>query len=82
MAQYITLQQSECFKGIIVNSTNTTANDGGYTIRLSASEWKLFQINNVSASAKSATSTTTKLSVTVDASGLIVDHTVCAVSVK
>ena len=72
MAQYIMLQQSESFMGIIVNASNTTANDGGYTVRLSASEWKTFQINNVSTAAKAASTSTkaTKLKVTVDASGL------------
>ena len=61
------LQQNNSFKGIIVNSTNTTANDGGYTIRLRASQWKIFQMNQASASSGSAEAM--KLKVTVDASG-------------
>ena len=67
---YLVLQQRGYFKGIIVNATNTTANDGGYDIRLSGSEWKLFQANQKKAvmAAKAM-----KLKVTKDSSGFI-DH--------
>lgn len=71
-----------CFKGIIVNSSNTTANEGGYDIRLSVSQWKLLKTNQANAAAtKTTTSATTssveeddedsKLNLTKDSSGLI-----------
>ena len=66
-----------------MNSSNTTANEGGYDIRLSVSQWKLLKTNQANAAAtKTTTSATTtsiieeddedtKLNLTKDSSGLI-----------
>ena len=70
------LQQNGSFKGIIVNSANTTANEEGYTIRLRASQWKIFQSNQSSASSGSAEAM--RLKITKDASGFI-SFNICAV---
>ena len=66
-AQYYALQQKGCFEGIVVNCDNTTANDGGYDIRLSCSEWKSFQANMSDSSSPGGTAA--KLSIKQDTSG-------------